>query len=349
MLAFRAESRLFVRNAPGNRSLELKILTIAFIALIAANFPALAQAAKPAQGPKPAAAVAAPVFPPASRIGIAPPKGMVLSGKFPGFEDEKAEAAIFLTELSRESYDGASGTLTAEALAQQGIKIIRRDAPKEGEKKRLIVRGEQSANGKSFERWFMVDGESDITVLVAVQLPKAATRTYTEKTIRDALATLSVRPKLSQEELLSAMPFKLGELSGFRISRVMAGSSAVLTDGDKDAPEPHEQPVVIIARAPIAPPPEENRDPYARRVFAETRAAGQLVIERAGPVKLGENSGHEIIAAGRDPDSKQDLFAMQSFRFGKDNFIRILAIGPARDREALEKRFSAIRDSIADK
>ena len=319
-------------------------------ALLALLLPAaaLAQAPKPAP-PGAAAQPQKPSFPAASRIGMTPMKGMVLAGTFTGFEDKKTEAAVFFTELSIESFEGASSSLAADQLTQQGIKLIRRDDPKPGGPKRLVIRAEQTVNGKAVERWFVIDGTGGITALAALQFPKAQAKAYPEKAVRAALATIAVRGKLSDEEMLSALPFHLRDLAGFRLVRVMAGATAILTDGEKDAPEPHEQPVVIVTRSPAAPPPEAEREEFARRVFGSTRAAGSLVTERSGPVTLDGAPGHEIAAAGRDTESKQDLFAMQSFRFGENSVTRILAVGPARDREALEKRFTALRGGVAEK
>ena len=280
---------------------------------------------------------------------MAPPKGMAVAAAFAGFEDVKAEAAIFFSELSLESFDGAVGSLSAESLAQQGMKIIKRDDPKKDGPKRLIIRAEQTANGKLIERWFVVDGTSDITALAAWQMPKAAAKAYPEKAVRAALASLSVRGKLTDAEMRGALPFELKDLGGFRIVRVLPGSTAILTDGPKDAPEPHDQAIIIITRSTNAPPPEAEREELVRRIFSGTRAAGSLVTERSGAIEFGGKPGHEIIAAGRDPESKQYLYANQFFQFGGKAMTRMLAIGPARDRISLEKRFPAVRDGLFEK
>ncbi len=45
------------------------------------------------------------VFPPGSRIGIAPPPGMTPSRSFFGFEDREHQAIIFLVPLPAKAYD----------------------------------------------------------------------------------------------------------------------------------------------------------------------------------------------------------------------------------------------------
>ncbi len=58
-------------------------------------------------------AVADPVFPPGQRIGIAPPPGLVLSKRFPGFEDADRKVVITLLDLPPRAYAEAQRSLFA--------------------------------------------------------------------------------------------------------------------------------------------------------------------------------------------------------------------------------------------
>src|SRR5882724_329858 len=68
------------------------------------------------------------VFPPGSRIGIAPPEGVVLSKNFFGFEDAEKNVAIVLVTLPPEAYADLDKTVGADSLKRQGLTLESREA-----------------------------------------------------------------------------------------------------------------------------------------------------------------------------------------------------------------------------
>src|SRR5262245_6095190 len=67
------------------------------------------------------------VYPPGSRLGLAPPPGMTTSSNFFGFEDPEANAAIMLTPLPAEAYADLDKTLSAELLKKEGVTLEKRE------------------------------------------------------------------------------------------------------------------------------------------------------------------------------------------------------------------------------
>src|SRR5919108_4152656 len=67
-------------------------------------------------------------YPPGSRIGLAPPSGMVTSKSFFGFEDPPNHAAIILAAVPAEAYLDLDRTLTADALKRQGVALETRES-----------------------------------------------------------------------------------------------------------------------------------------------------------------------------------------------------------------------------
>src|SRR5438477_6168630 len=78
-------------------------------------------------GVAPAAAGEA-TYPPGSRIGLAPPPGMVTSKSFFGYEDPENNAAIVLLALPPQAYADLDKSVTADALKRQGVKFETREA-----------------------------------------------------------------------------------------------------------------------------------------------------------------------------------------------------------------------------
>ena len=67
---------------------------------------------------------AEPVFPPGSKIGLAPPPGLRLSPDFAGFMSRETGTSIVITAMPKEAFDQLSVALTAEQLATQGMTLL---------------------------------------------------------------------------------------------------------------------------------------------------------------------------------------------------------------------------------
>src|SRR5262249_41920899 len=78
----------------------------------------------------PQARAADTAYPPGSRIGLAPPAGMVTSKSFFGYEDPNTNAAIILLALPAQAYADLDKSVTADALKRQGVTLeTREDVP----------------------------------------------------------------------------------------------------------------------------------------------------------------------------------------------------------------------------
>src|SRR4051794_5691061 len=73
------------------------------------------------------AALAQPVFPPGSRIGLVPPPGMTASTSFQGFEDRAHGAVLIVTELSAQSYAKVAQDFAPEQMRAGGMEQVARE------------------------------------------------------------------------------------------------------------------------------------------------------------------------------------------------------------------------------
>ena len=69
--------------------------------------------------------------------------------------------------------------------------------------------------------------------LINVDVPEAALAVYSDAAIRKALATVTFRPAPIQEQL-GLLPFKVGELAGFRVVKALAPGCVIMTEGPSD-------------------------------------------------------------------------------------------------------------------
>src|SRR5262249_53724576 len=148
-------------------------------------------------------------YPPGSRIGLAPPPGMVTSKNFFGYEDPENNAAIILLALPPQAYADLDKSISADALKQQGLTFETREEMPLSTGKAFLVLGHHEVDNTKIRKWILVAASSGLTALVTAQIPEAAKAVYPDAAVRAALATLAIRNTVPVEEQLSLVPFKV--------------------------------------------------------------------------------------------------------------------------------------------
>src|SRR5262249_30517807 len=136
-----------------------------------------------ALGTSPAIAADA-TYPPGSRIGLAPPAGMVTSKNFFGYEDPNNNAAIILLALPAQAYPDTDKSVPGDALKRQGVTLETREDVPLPIGKAFLVTGHQAVENNTIRKWILVAGSSALTALVTVQIPDAAKTLYPDAAIR---------------------------------------------------------------------------------------------------------------------------------------------------------------------
>jgi hypothetical protein len=292
------------------------------------------------------ALAADPTFPPGSRIGLVPPGNMTVARGMSGFQDAATGSAIVTMEMPAEAFTSIAAGFTDEGLKAQGFTAKSRDKVKLGSNDGTIVAGEQTENGRSTQKAILLTGDGTLTALVIAQYPANATKATVDG-IKAALKTVALRAPLTIEQQVGALPFKVGDMAGFRAVRAMSGNAVLLTDGPKDVVREAEQPIMIVAQS-FAPGPAtpEQRDAFARQALAASGGLKDGVYERAQGFRLGGSEWHEIVAKGKDAASGQPVIVMQSIRFAPDGYLRMLGVAREEKRDDVMPRFRRVVDSI---
>jgi hypothetical protein len=289
------------------------------------------------------------VYPPGSRIGLAPPPGLAPSRGFFGFEDPDNHVAIILVALPAEAYAELDKTVGAEALKRQGVTFETREAMPLSTGKAFLVIGNQEVDKTNVRKWFLVASSPALTAFVTVQVPDAAKARYPDAAIRAALATLAVRPTVPVEEQLGLVPFKIGERAGFRVAGVLPGRAVMLSDAPATTSGPPEaalEPHILVAIAPGGPAQSSERDAFARDLFATVPNLKDVRIENSEPLRIGGQQGHQILANGRDAAGGTALTVVQWVRFGGGAFMQMVGIARNDAWKDAYPRFRSVRDGI---
>src|SRR5262249_29249551 len=211
----------------------------------------------------------------------------------------------------------------------------------------FLVTGYQDVQGTALHRWILVGSTPELTAIVSVQVPVAEKDAHSDASIRAALATFATRANAPAEEQLVALPFKLNDLAGFRVARVLSGTAALLTDGGSDRLDVAEQPVVLIAAASGTPGSQPgDRERFARVILSETPGVKDLRMTRSEPLRISGAQGYEIIAEAKDAKSGAAVVVAQWLRFGSTGHLRMLAMVRKEVWPEVYARLRAVRDGI---
>ena len=289
-------------------------------------------------------AIAEPVFPPGLRVGLEPPVGMAPSARFPGFEDTGQNAIIAILDLPLSAYHELESA--AFNKIQQDLEQPKRESFPFESGIGFLISGTAKQNGVAVHRWSLlaqaVGGSvQDLTALINVEVPESALSVYSDAIIRKALASVTFRPAPIQEQL-KLLPFKLGDLAGFRVAQISPTGGVILAETTTNNTGP--QPFMVITVERGGPAEAGDRSRFARDLMA-TAPVRDLSLQSAEPMRIGGAPGHEIRAQGKGP-AGDSVSMVQWVRFGSNGYLRMIAVSPTDKWDQSFTRFRAVRDGI---
>jgi len=293
------------------------------------------------------------VFPLGSRVGLVPPSGMVASDTFDGFADPGKDAAILIAVLPAAAFSQIEKTLDTDVLKKQGVSLEKREPIKLSIGKGILLTARQAADKARYRKWLLVAETSDVTALITVQVPEQDS-TYSDRIIRAALATLSVRPRVPDAEQLNLLPFSIGNLAGFHVDGALRGRAVMLGDAleesakdtAKAASEESPRAHMLIAAVPGGPADLDDHGNFARLSFNEIGGIKNVRITVSEPLRIGGQSGYQMMAEAKDARTGTDVMVVQWLRFGSGGFLQMVGIAPADSWTGTLARLRAVRDSV---
>ncbi len=291
-------------------------------------------------------ATAEPSYPKGSRVGLEVPKGLTPSTNVPGFEDAERKVAITILDLPGNAFGEVEHAIFSQTKSQPGVSEEKRESFAFRSGIGFLISFRLEAEGTVFRKWVLLAGSpsgvaGDVTAVVSAQVPEAARDAYPEAVMRAALASVTFRPPPIEEQL-SQVPFKLGDLAGFRIVRVMPMGGVILTEGPDD--NNTEQPNIIVSVQPGGPTEMSERASFAEQVLSATPIP-DMRVTNSEAIRIKGQAAYEVRAEGKTGRGTP-LAIVQWLRFGSTGFMRILAVAQKSQWDTMFPRFRAIRDGI---
>ena len=296
----------------------------------------------------PAARAADPIFPIASRVGLVPPAGMMLSKSFVGFEDVAKDSAILIAAQPPAAFPEIEKSLATDELKKNGITVDGREEMKFDFGQGTLVVGRQTADKTRYRKWLLNVQTDDLTALVNVQVPEQETA-YPDAAIRAALATLAERKTIPDAEKLSLLPFTLSDLAGFHIENVLPGRAVMLIDTPDGVPTNNFDPRMFVAAFDGGPAEKDDQAQFARMTFGQIVGIKDVQITMSEPLRIGGQSGFQTTAQAKDMKTGENIMVAQWLRFGTGGFMQMIGMAKADGWPTALTRLRAVRDGIQPK
>lgn len=312
--------------------------------LLVAVWTALAAAPAPAAEPQ---------FPTGLRIGLVPPDGLTPSNDFPGFEDRAHKVTIAIFDLPGGAYKSIERSAFGEDV--KGLSVRKRELFSFARGMGYLFTGHGEVGGSSVYTYDLLINNTytgklgHVAAFVRVHVPDAAHEVYPDAVIRTALQSITFRVAPTAElrkellkKLLKKVPFKFGDMAGFRLMRIVPPAVAVLIDGAKD--DPIKNPYMLVSVGAGSPQQADARARFARDLL-ETAPLKKIAITNMESMRIQNQPGYEVRANAEGPDGAP-VKIVQWLRFGTLGYLRVVGV-VAEDRwDELFPRFRAVRDGI---
>src|SRR3954453_2056816 len=292
-----------------------------------------------------AALAAEPVFPAGSRIGLVPPPGMSAATSFQGFEDRANRVVLLISEVSAQTYEKIAQDFTPETIRGTGMEELSREMLPLAHGEGLLVVARQEQNGTAVRKWAFLARSDDLTVTIIGVIPETAREAYPDEALHAAFASIVVRAKLTPDDMLAVLPYRLDDLGGFRLLRTSPDGTAVLTLGPNDTTLPAQQPYFMIALRAVEPPQAAERESFAQRMLAGFLSRPNLRVVNSEQRGFGGHPGYQIVAIGKDEQTSDELAMVQWLRFSP-GVVQMFGIARLDQWEKVLPHMRALRDGF---
>lgn len=309
------------------------------IAFGLALLPALLQ---PAAAKEPAAI-------PGTTVTLAPPEGFAPSTQFSGFENKESGASVLVIEFPPEAYDQIAPTLfgTLERarteFAKRQIKVESRSEVDTPNGKIVLLKGEQVANGETYEKWMALFKGSK-TVMLTVQAPEDAG--LDDEQVVALVKSVKLGPAQSIAERMATLPYRIEAAEPFRVADILAGNTVLLVVGPQNVDPSGNMPILLVSPQLGGGPIGDKVEAAAEALLKGTVGLQEGKIEKREPVIFAGAKGLSFEGSFEEKGLKK-RFVQYLAVLPDGKFIRLLATAKADAFDGLRPAIEKTAASVA--
>ncbi len=261
-----------------------------------------------------------------TRVSLEPPAGFEAASQFPGFQRTEIGASILVNEVQGPVAELRQG-LAREPLALAGITLVDSSEVRVNEREALLLRVSQSAGGGRFEKWMLVFGEGERSVLVLATYPESSAPELREP-LRQAVLSTRWQPT-AEVDPLEGLDFRF-EISGDLVLANRMANLVMLTENGAPGAVAPGDPLLLLG-ASIAESDLSNVEAFARLRLGQTAQIRDLDRIEGSAATLDGLPAYELTAHAVDEASGEPLRIYQLVLAHGGRYLLAQGfVGPAR-------------------
>jgi hypothetical protein len=263
-------------------------------------------------------------------LAIPQPIGFTKAASFYGFEQAETSSSVVLSKIPA-SFVLVTKGFDKKTLATRGISLISKQPVKIDNQPGFLLQVAQAAAGQKFLKWILVFGnEESTTVAVASFLEENATKIG--EPLKKVL--LAVSPRTSVSPSVSSLPFTITAVAGLSsVKKVSGFSKAALFTKDGNIPVSAPTDPLFIVAPSLSDVLVVDQKSFATRRISSYPQTDSIVVKSATEISIDNLTGWEIVANGKDKQTKAPLTLYQVMLFPKQGGY-VLMTGIVGDKQS---------------
>lgn len=264
-------------------------------------------------------------------LAIQQPIGFKKATSFYGFEQSASNSSVVLTKIPG-PYSAIAQGFDKKKLAARGITLISKQPVKIDRQQGILLQITQRAYGEQFRKWVLVFGNEQSTQVITATFLDANSQKIGEP-LKKVLLTV-VPGSVSAMPTKSSLPFTVTAVEGLLpVSAVVGtGKIAAFTNNGK-IPLANPSDPLFVVTVSLGDIPVDDRKAFATNRLSNYPQTEIAKITATNEVTIDNLPGWEIIADGRDSQSKSNLRLYQVMLFPKQGGY-ILMTGLVGDKQS---------------
>ena len=274
-------------------------------------------------------------------LTIEQPIGFIKATSFYGFEQSATNSSVMLTKIPG-PFSKVTQGFDKSNLATRGISLISKQPVKIDNQQGILLQVTQSAYGEQFRKWVLVFGNEQSTQIVTATFLDTNSQKIGEP-LKKVLLAISPRSSSAPNVYVSTLPFTVTAVAGLSLVNKVLEFGKVLAftkDGNIPTTAPTD-PLFIVAPSLGDILITEQKSFATRRLSSYPQIEISTIISN-NKITIDNVSGWEIIANGRDRQTKASLTLYQVVLFKQGGYILMTGIVGDRQSQIYLPKFKSM-------
>lgn len=278
---------------------------------------------------------------PGTRVTLESPPGFSLAQQFPGLQRAELGASIMITEIPA-PYTKMKDGINAEGLASRGISVTAVETVSVAGREGVLMAGRQTAQGVVFEKWMLLFGDAQNSVMVMATFPLEVADQLSDQ-MRAAVVSSQWAPNF-EVGVFEGLVFRVEPTDKLHISSRVSNLLLLAKPGHKGVVPPQD-PFMVVGTS-LSEVAIDDVESFARARLKQTAQVSDIELQSGRSVSVNGMRGYEVVASAKDARSGEPLLVYQAVLLEQDRYFILQGfVGSERGEEYLAE-FRAVTDTL---